>query len=83
MAYAAIESGNAALKTDAAQCFFSPAPKGWEPVLATKPVESPTVLNPVEEANWVSTNLSAQWGLAAMQVSALIPDLISKEGAGE
>jgi len=77
MAYAAIESGNEALKTNAAKYFFSPEWNKWEPVLATKPVEIPAVLNPVEETNWVSTNDSAQWGLAAMQVSALSPDSIS------
>jgi hypothetical protein len=34
-------------------------------------LEGPTVLNPVDEAAWVSTNDTAQWGLAAMQNLAL------------
>lgn len=79
MSYAAVQSDNEALKTDAAKCFFSPWKEGREPILATKPVEGPAVLNPIEEAIWVSTNVSAQWGLAAMQVSALIPEAISAE----
>lgn len=83
MAYAAVQSGNEALKKKAAHYFFSPPAEGGDPVLATHLVEGPAVLNPVEEASWVKTNISAQWGLAAMQVSALIPDEISKEGAGK
>jgi hypothetical protein len=39
-------------------------------------VDGPTTLNPVEEASWVSTNDSAQWGLAAIQNLALIPDAL-------
>lgn len=42
--------------------------------LETQRIEGPTTLNPVEEAAWVSTNDSAQWGLAAIQNLALIPD---------
>jgi hypothetical protein len=30
------------------------------------------VLNPVDEAAWVSTNDTAQWGLAAIQNLALV-----------
>jgi hypothetical protein len=30
------------------------------------------VLNPIDEATWVSTNDAAQWGLAAIQNLALI-----------
>jgi hypothetical protein len=30
------------------------------------------VLNPIDEAAWVSTNDAAQWGLAAIQNLALI-----------
>jgi len=83
MAYAAVQSGNGALKADAAKRFFSTPKQGRVPVLETTEIFGPTVLNPVEEADWVTTNDSAQWGLAAMQVSALIPDEISKEGPGE
>ncbi len=37
-------------------------------------VKAPQVLNPVVEAPWLSTNDSAQWGLAAIQNLALIAD---------
>jgi hypothetical protein len=37
-------------------------------------VTGPDVLNPIEEVTWVSTNSTAQWGLAAIQNLALIAD---------
>lgn len=45
---------------------------------ANQPFESQriagsAVLNPVEEAGWVSTNSTAQWGLAAIQCLAYAP----------
>ncbi|SMO34414.1 Tat pathway signal sequence domain protein [Gracilimonas mengyeensis] len=40
--------------------------------LSTLRIEGPESINPVDEAPWVSTNDSAQWGLAAIQVSALV-----------
>ena len=39
--------------------------------LATQLITGPAVLNPVEEAAWISTNGAAQWGLAAIQCLAL------------
>ena len=39
-------------------------------------VEAPNVLNPIEEAWWMSTNDSAQWSLAAIEIIALIPDAL-------
>jgi hypothetical protein len=33
-------------------------------------IDGPAVLNPVEEAAWVSTNSAAQWGLAAIECLA-------------
>lgn len=51
---------------------------GPEPELKTEHLEGPEVLNPVDEAAWVSTNDSAQWGLAAIQVSALVPAAVSR-----
>ena len=50
---------------------------GHQPTLKTDTVTGPDVLNPVDEARWVSTNESAQWGLAAMQASALVPEAVS------
>jgi hypothetical protein len=43
-----------------------------EKLLSTTRFEGPDVLNPIEEAPWVGTNDAAQWGLAAIQVSALV-----------
>jgi len=42
--------------------------------LQTAKVEGPTVLNPVDEATWLSTNDAAQWGLAAIECLALVGD---------
>ncbi|MBP2324888.1 hypothetical protein JOF56_005273 [Kibdelosporangium banguiense] len=39
-------------------------------------ISGPAVLNPVDEATWVSTNATAQYGLAAIQCLALIGDQI-------
>ncbi|SMF06895.1 hypothetical protein SAMN02745866_00525 [Alteromonadaceae bacterium Bs31] len=41
-------------------------------------IEGPEVLNPVEEAPWVSTNAASQWGLAAIQNLALVPEALVK-----
>jgi len=46
------------------------APK-MNKLLSTTRYEGPEVLNPIDEAPWVGTNDAAQWGLAAIQVSAL------------
>lgn len=45
-------------------------------LLSTTRLEGPEVLNPVDEAAWVGTNDSAQWGLAAIQVSALVGEYV-------
>ncbi|BET68321.1 Tat pathway signal sequence domain protein [Opitutales bacterium ASA1] len=45
---------------------------GPTPTLQTRKLVGPDVLNPVDEAAWVSTNDAAQWGLAAIQNLALI-----------
>jgi hypothetical protein len=37
----------------------------------------PAVLNPVDEAAWVSTNDASQWSLAAMQNLALVGDSLT------
>ncbi len=47
--------------------------------LATTRIEGPAVLNPVDEALWVSTNGVAQWGLAAIQCLALAGDHLPAE----
>jgi hypothetical protein len=43
----------------------------------TRPIEGPDVLNPVDEAEHVSTNSTAQYGLAAIECLALIGDTLA------
>jgi hypothetical protein len=52
--------------------------RGRRPSLETRLVKGPEVLRPVEEAPWVSTNGSAQWGLAAMECLALVPEALPR-----
>jgi hypothetical protein len=77
-AYAAVMKKDQRLATRAASEFLDNQWKGWKPTLQTQRIEGPSVLNPVDEAKWVSTNQSAQWGLGAIQASALVPKAISK-----
>lgn len=71
-AYAAHRKQDAALAVRAWEEFDGgragfPAQRSF----AIRRVEPPAVLNPVEEAAWVSTNGAAQWGLAAIECLAL------------
>ena len=71
-AYAAWRTGNPELARRAWREFNErPAP-------LVRPVQlrGPAVLNPVQEVDWISTNDTAQWGLAAIQNLALIGDYI-------
>ncbi len=45
---------------------------GGKKPLQTLSLSGPDVLNPVDEAAWVSTNDASQWGLAAIQNLALV-----------
>ena len=69
-AYVAVQENDPALAKRAWQEFA----KEWggEKTIETTGVYGPNVLNPVEEAAWVSTNDAAQWGLAAIQNIALV-----------
>lgn len=67
-AYAAASTGDANLAARAWSEFLRESNQ----LPQTKRVEGPLVLNPVDEADWVSTNDSAQWGLAAIQNLALV-----------
>lgn len=74
-AYAAAKTGNAALATRAWQEFYTghagyPRNLSWQAVK----VDGPAVLKPVDEASFVSTNASSQYGLAAIQCLALVGD---------
>ena len=73
-AYAARHIGDKTLALRAWDEFFREANNLPE----TKHVAGPQVLNPIDEAAWVSTNDSAQWGLAAIQNLALIGDVLKK-----
>ncbi|MBE8717037.1 exo-rhamnogalacturonan lyase family protein [Cellvibrio polysaccharolyticus] len=44
--------------------------------IAFDEIKGPDVLNPIDEAAWVSTNDAAQWGLAAIQNLALVPEAL-------
>jgi len=48
----------------------SAPPAGFE----AKKITGPAVLRPVDEAAWVSSNGTAQWGLAAIECLALVPE---------
>lgn len=77
IAYAAAVNKDDALAARAAVDFLDHKWKDWEVTLETQRIDGSDVLNPIDEATWVSTNQSAQWGLAAIQASALIPKAIS------
>jgi len=70
-AYAAWKTQDAAL---ARRAWGEFARDGQRLDFKLNPLAGPAVLNPVAEAAWVSTNDSAQWGLAAIQNLALIGD---------
>lgn len=65
-AYAAARLNDPALAQRAWAEFFGDRRFGNRP-LATRRIEGPAVLRPVDEAPWISTNDAAQWSLAAMQ----------------
>ncbi|MYN05887.1 exo-rhamnogalacturonan lyase family protein [Pseudoduganella aquatica] len=71
-AYAAWRSKDAALAKRAWREFSHPPAK---PVRTVR-ISGPAVLNPVDEVAWISTNDTAQWGLAAIQNLALVGDYI-------
>ncbi|GAA4728718.1 exo-rhamnogalacturonan lyase family protein [Phytohabitans rumicis] len=78
-AYAAAKTGNATLAARAWQEFYTghagyPRNAPWR---STR-VEGPAVLKPVDEASFVSTNASAQYGLAAIQCLALVGDHLAQ-----
>ncbi|MBC2606492.1 Tat pathway signal sequence domain protein [Pelagicoccus albus] len=77
VAYAAAQTDDEELAATAAQTFVDVQWKNRMPVLSTERYEGPDVLNPIDEARWVTTNGTSQWGLAAIQVSALIPEALS------
>ncbi|MRW91430.1 Tat pathway signal sequence domain protein [Duganella sp. FT80W] len=71
-AYAAARTKDAALARRAWGEFFEHPLKPLRPIA----VNGPAVLNPIQEVDWISTNDTAQWGLAAIQNLALIGDYL-------
>jgi hypothetical protein len=82
-AYAASKKKDASLaarawkefKGNDAHLDASPRPQRYSG--KTVRIEGPAVLNPIDEAAWISTNDAAQWSLAAMQNLALVGDALS------
>ncbi|MFN3305465.1 MAG: Tat pathway signal sequence domain protein, partial [Roseateles sp.] len=70
-AFAAAQKQDAALAQRAWKEFWSDDPRGVKTLKTTR-VAGPLALNPVDEAPWISTNDTAQWGLAAIQNLALV-----------
>lgn len=77
-AYAAARLNDPALARRAWAEFFGDRRFGNRP-LATRRIEGPAVLRPVDEAPWISTNDAAQWSLAAMQNLAWVGAHLPKE----
>jgi hypothetical protein len=74
-AYAARQKGDAALAARAwAEFYRGGGGQRASGRFETRKIAGPAVLRPVEEAPWVSTNDTAQWGLAAIQCLALVGD---------
>jgi hypothetical protein len=70
-AYAAHRKRDGALAQRAWQEFFAGgAGYAWSQAFRSQMHRGPWTLNPVTEASWVSTNETAQWGLAAIQCLA-------------
>jgi hypothetical protein len=71
-AYVARQAGDPVLARRAAEAFVREWSKTPRRVSELAGAE---VLNPVTEAAWISTNDASQWGLAAIQCLALIPEV--------
>ncbi|MDR7268949.1 hypothetical protein J2X20_001578 [Pelomonas saccharophila] len=75
-AYAAKHKQDKALAQRAWREFWADDPRGHKTLKTTR-IAGPLALNPVDEAPWISTNDTAQWGLAAIQNLALIGDQLT------
>jgi len=80
-AYAAQQNGDAALAARAWKEFARNWRGQLDPLgpLPVQTIRGPEVLRPVDESRGVSTNDTAQWGLAAIQCLALIGDKLPPE----
>jgi hypothetical protein len=77
-AYAAMKKRDTALAKRAWREFGTAGGDGQHGVLATSRIEGPAALNPLDEAPRVSTNGTAQFGLAAIQCLALVGESLGK-----
>ncbi|WP_457389049.1 exo-rhamnogalacturonan lyase family protein [Roseateles sp. P5_E1] len=75
-AYVAKQKQDKALAQRAWREFWADDPRGHKTLKTTR-IAGPLALNPVDEAPWISTNDTAQWGLAAIQNLALIGDQLT------
>lgn len=76
-AYAAVQRKDASLAERAWREFFSgEAGLGIGAAASERRIEGPAVIEPVVEIPRISTNASAQWGLAAIQNLALVGDAL-------
>ncbi len=74
-AWAAAKKDDPALALRAWKEFYSGrAGHGVKPELKSTRVSGPAVLNPVDESFALNTNATSQWGLAAIQMLALVGD---------
>lgn len=73
-AYAARELGDPELARRAWREFFFSDGYGKDAPWSTERIEDSRVLDPVDEAPWISTNTTALYGLAAIQNLAMLPD---------
>jgi hypothetical protein len=82
-AFAAKHRRDPALARRAWSEFFSgEAGLGMSIANRARKVAGPAVLKPVDEAPRVSTNATAQWGLAAIQNLALVGDMVEEAYSG-
>ncbi|MFT3829091.1 MAG: Tat pathway signal sequence domain protein [Opitutaceae bacterium] len=81
-AFAARTRGDATLAQRAWREFFEGerGDSGLSRMPEVRRIDGPEVLRSVDEAAWVSTNGTAQWGLAAIQCLALVGDSIPEAG---
>jgi hypothetical protein len=77
-AYAAWKLKDPALARRAWKEFAGLPGRGPRQQFKPVPVKGPAALNPVQEVPWVSTNETAQWGLAAIQNLALVGDYLPR-----
>jgi hypothetical protein len=80
-AFAARTNGDAALARRAWREFIEGerGDSGLSRPPESRRVNGPDVLRPVDEAAWVSTNGTAQWGLAAIECLALVGESIPED----